>query len=495
MSGFNRLIKNSIANIINGFSNVILGIVISPFLINILTINDFSIWSLVLQIGAFFSLLGFSGQLSVARYVTLAKTERNQLNIRNVIRYGNIVAVCSIIFSLLILYIIFDNFFEIFSAIKEQGENNTPTVFLIISLSFILGLIASVYNGYFTGIERNEIPALVNLVSRVVLGVGVFISAHYSMIYMAITYFIINVFSYLIIFVVYKTISCRNEIKNSDKCADINISEFVSYCFGVLIFNLSTFLIINLNGVIIGKYAFKDYAYYALSITLVTAIIGFINAGLTPLLQPIVKLVHKDKKMMLDDFIYLLSKAILFISFIILMANFVLGQFILRLWIGSDVAALTYPVFVFLLLTNISRLVGSPLGLTYLAKGKQNEIIYLPLLEGIISVVMTYLLVNKLGIYASAVSMAISTIIIMLIYSFKLINIAAMDESRNKYKLLLAGGPALLLVSIYFLAQIRIMLNNEITIIGFNIVVIGLIAVITLIVLKDVKHIKMILES
>lgn len=54
MSGFNRLIKNAISNVINGFSNVILGIIISPLLIKILSINDFAIWSLALQVGAFF---------------------------------------------------------------------------------------------------------------------------------------------------------------------------------------------------------------------------------------------------------------------------------------------------------------------------------------------------------------------------------------------------------------------------------------------------------
>lgn len=85
MSGFKRLVKNSISNIINGFSNVILGIVISPFLVKILSISDFAIWSLVLQIGAFFSLLGFSGQLSVARYITLAKAEKNEPKVQQVI--------------------------------------------------------------------------------------------------------------------------------------------------------------------------------------------------------------------------------------------------------------------------------------------------------------------------------------------------------------------------------------------------------------------------
>lgn len=70
MSGFNRLIKNSIANIINGFSNVILGIVIAPFLVSILSENDFSVWSLNLQFGLFLGLFGVCIQVTVGRFVS-----------------------------------------------------------------------------------------------------------------------------------------------------------------------------------------------------------------------------------------------------------------------------------------------------------------------------------------------------------------------------------------------------------------------------------------
>ena len=88
MNNFYRLAKNSVANIINGFSNLIMGIVISPFLISRLTIDEFSVWSLILQIAAFFSLLGFGTQLAVSRYVTLASVSNKQDEVRLTIRNG-----------------------------------------------------------------------------------------------------------------------------------------------------------------------------------------------------------------------------------------------------------------------------------------------------------------------------------------------------------------------------------------------------------------------
>lgn len=225
---------------------------------------------------------------------------------------------------------------------------------------------------------------------------------------------------------------------------------------GVFVFNLSTFLVVNLNSVLVGKFAFKEYAYYALSITLVTAVVGFLNAAITPVLQPLIKMVHIDDKSKLDRFVFLLSQTLLYLTFLILIANFIVGDQIMKLWVGDSVAVMTYPIFSLLLLTNLTRLIGSPLGLVYLAKGKQNEIMYLPLLEGIVSVALTYAFVKIYGIYASVISLAISTILIMFIYSFKLIGISALETSKMRYRLLLAGGPLILFAVITALMKLKL---------------------------------------
>lgn len=496
MSGFNRLIKNAISNVINGFSNVILGIIISPLLIKILSINDFAIWSLALQVGAFFSLIGFTGQLSVARYVTLAKAQQNELQVRRVINFGLIVSLLGVLVSVTVLCFSYYNFYEIFNAIKQDDSPFAPVVFFIVSLSFILGLITSSYNGYFTGIEKNEIPAYINLTSRVILGVGIYLSARNSMLTMACVFLFINTSSYIITYILYRKVSVLNiigETQAQNSLDNVKFSGFVNYCLGVFIFNLSTFLIVNLNSVLIGKFAFKEYAYYALSITLVTAVVGFLNAAITPVLQPLIKMVHRDDKNALDHFVFLLSQTLLYLSFFILIANFFIGKYVMELWVGYDVAILTYPIFSFLLLTNLTRLIGSPLGLVYLAKGKQNEIMYLPLLEGVVSVVLTYVFVSKYGIYASAISLAISTALIMLIYSFKLIGISAQKGSRLRYRLLLAGGPLVLFTVILSIMKVKMNITDGTEYILFSTSMFVLLMLTAIFILKNTIKIKHIL--
>ncbi|EKR5593941.1 flippase, partial [Escherichia coli] len=79
MSGFKRLLKNSLSNIINGFSNVILGIVISPVLLHNLSKVDFSIWSLTLQVGVLIGIFGIGLQVTVGRFVALHLNNQQKL--------------------------------------------------------------------------------------------------------------------------------------------------------------------------------------------------------------------------------------------------------------------------------------------------------------------------------------------------------------------------------------------------------------------------------
>lgn len=100
---FNRLLKNSVANIINGFSNVILGIVISPFILVNLSLEQFSVWSLILQSGLFISLLGFGSQIAVGRYTSLAKFTKNESEFEAVMSNALVLSLVSLLFRLLLL--------------------------------------------------------------------------------------------------------------------------------------------------------------------------------------------------------------------------------------------------------------------------------------------------------------------------------------------------------------------------------------------------------
>ncbi|HIF9447289.1 TPA: oligosaccharide flippase family protein [Photobacterium damselae] len=455
MSGFNRLLKNSISNIINGFSNIILGIVLSPFLLKILSLDDFSIWNLALQIGAFFSLISYACQMTVARYITSAIKKRNKGLKDNVIHKGLILSFYSMIFCFIVIFILFLNFNHIFSQIKPELYLTARYSVALISISFVIGFIGSVFSGYFTGIERNDIPAIINLMSRILLGLVVILVANYGIISMSLAYLIVNILSYFIMYIIYN----RNKSNSSDKNEYIFIDnrKFFHYFIGMCGINLSSFLLIGMNGILVGKYAFSEYSYYSLSMVLVMASVGFINAALMPTMQPMIRCYDDEKK--INDLLLNLTFFVLLVIFIVIVIVMYISPFILKLWVGDDIANKMFLIFMSLLTVNLVRLIGLPLSLFYLAKAKQNEIIYLPFFEGIISIGITLLLINKTGMYAVPLGLVIAVVVIFIIYSFRLVNILN-EKYRIFYRIIFIIYP--IMVIGYVFLNIKFLSHNYI---------------------------------
>lgn len=455
MSGFNRLLKNSISNIINGFSNIILGVVISPFLLKTLPLDDFSVWNLALQIGAFFSLISYACQMTVARYITSAKKKGNNQLEKDVMRKGLILSVMSMLFCLIIVFIFYNKFANIFIQIKTDFIIIARYCVAIVSVSFILGFVSSVFSGFFTGIERNDIPAIVNLISRILLGIIVIFVSSHGILLMSLTYLTINILSYIAMYIMY--VKVQNIRTNNNSIDNIKFRKFIHYFIGMCGINLSSFLLIGINGVLVGKYAFSEYSYYSLSMVLVTAAVGFISSSLTPTMQPMIRFYDDQKR--IDELLYNLTVFVsLFISMLLILITYA-APIILSLWVGHDIATKMFMLFIALIAINLTRLIGLPISLFYFAKAKQNKIIYLPFLEGIISIIFTIIFINDFGSYAVPLGLFIAVIIIFIIYSFKLLYIVG-KKYRFFYKVLFLLYPITMIG--YIFLNVKYALNNYI---------------------------------
>ena len=209
MSGFNRLIKNSIANIINGFSNVILGIVIAPFLVSILSENDFSVWSLNLQFGLFLGLFGVCIQVTVGRFVSEYLATGRKDIIDTLFSSSMLLSIGFFVLFLLLIFAFMNNYSSFVQAGDTKKYESYIYSFLLISLSFLFSMLISSLNGYFIGVERNDIIAIVNLCSRILLGICVVLTAQFGVVVMSVCFFCVNLLSFVAIYILFRK-KCLN---------------------------------------------------------------------------------------------------------------------------------------------------------------------------------------------------------------------------------------------------------------------------------------------
>jgi O-antigen/teichoic acid export membrane protein len=415
MSGFNRLLKNSVANIINGFSNVILGIVISPFLLSCLTLEQFSIWSLSLQTGAFVSLLGFGSQLAVGRFTSLAKFNNDPNALKNLISNATLLSVFSLLLSVIAIVVVYYNFGDFFKEVSASGYESSRLSFLIVSLSFSFGLISSVFTGYFIGVERNDITASINLLSRVVLGGAVVFASKYGLLAMSIVYFLINLISYVLVFVAY----IKVETFDIPFKVAAGMKALISFCSGLAIWNLAQFFISGVGGFVVAKYDFSNLAYYMLAISLINAIVGVLGAVTNPIIQPIVRLNSLHRQADVEQLVIDVSMLFSLVIIIGVVLSHYISEFVLTAWIGAEKAIHTNVIFNYLLVSFSIRMVIAPYGMKLISEGKQLKVSHYPIFEGLSNFILAIFFVKYFGAVGIAYSTIVSALITMFAYSVR----------------------------------------------------------------------------
>lgn len=415
MSGFNRLIKNSAANIINGFSNVIMGIIISPLLLHKLTTTEFSVWSLALQAGALIGIIGFGLQITVGRFVSLHRNEQYEL--RNVLYNSKLVSYLLAVIILILVLITNYYYFSVFTAIPPEYQTRAKTTFLLICISFIINNISSVCLGYFTGIERNDITASVNIVFKTILGVFIVIMAKYGILAMSVVYFLINIINQIFFFYLFNSSLGKTKVQNIRD--NVVIKKIGVFYVGLLIWNVAQFLISGIGTFTVGKFAFNELAGYVLAMTLINAVVGIIGAITSPIIQPMLRLHNAGKAHNLEKLVVTLSLLYAFIVYITYFVSSNISGWVLNLWLGRNLSEHIEASFTLLLTAFLIRMIAAPYGMMLVAYGRQLSVSYLPLLEGVINFVLSVFFVKEYGAVGIAYATAISGMSIMIFYAFK----------------------------------------------------------------------------
>ncbi|ALQ09318.1 flippase [Pseudoalteromonas sp. 20-92] len=445
MSGFNRLLKNSLANIINGFSNVILGIVISPFLINTLSFEEFSVWSICLQAGIAVSIFGVAGQITIGRFTSQFKFNNDELGLNRVINnYFNIIFYIFVFF-LLLLTVIIANFESIFANIPNDIIFDSTISFILVFSSFILGIFSTVVIGYFIGIEKNYVTANINLISRVFIGIAVVFLADYGLIAIASSYFVINVLSYLFMYKQFRAF----EKHHFSFGLQGKIDELIKFFGGLTIWNFAQFLISGIGIFVVSIYDFENLPYFVLAMTMVNAVVGLLGAIVNPIIQPIVKLNEADNKKGVDELVMSLSMIFALATFLgVNISNYISLQ-ILQLWVGDSNGELANNYFNYLLVAFSIRMVIAPYGMKLVANGHQLKIAHFPVIEGVLNLVFSICFVREFGAIGIAYSTILSAIVIMLVYARKYSKETILDKSALFIFLSFLLIPSIAVISIF----------------------------------------------
>jgi O-antigen/teichoic acid export membrane protein len=381
-----RFAKNALSNVVSGLVAAILSIVLPHFFVRDFSHPVFSLWILILQLGTFVNVLNFGLSVAIGRHVAVALEDkaRAEATVAAGVQILAVLAVAGFLLMLALAWAMPLMFHQIQPELMPQAQ----TSLLWVGGALAVGLPASGLMGAAIGLQRNEVPALTNLVGKSFLGVVLAIVAArtHSLPAVAHAFFAASLLTYLIQYAAFRRV-CRNWRLIAVGDLGPARRELIHYCTSLSVWYVSMMLITGVDTSIVGAFDYRAVAAYGLASSLGVFFSGSFNTLLTPLIQ-IFAGHHARGDMpatlrLLDVTSFLCTLSLL-VAGIWMVALAHLG---FTLWVGSALATQAFPFFVLLIIANAIRNSGTPYAMYLLGSGQQRRVVLTPLMEGFSNVI------------------------------------------------------------------------------------------------------------
>jgi O-antigen/teichoic acid export membrane protein len=402
------LVKNAIANVIRGGATALVAIALPPFLTRLMSPSAFGAWVLILQLSAFVGYLDFGIQTAVGRFVAHAN-ERGDTEHRDRI-VNTSLAVLSLTCLVCILATAIAAFLlpRFFSQLPSSLVADTRVAFVLVASSLAIGLPASVINGIFVGLQRNEIPAATIGGSRIFSAVLLILVIRQggNLRQMAVAVALVNLATYLIQYIIFRRMAPRARL--SPRLVSRKTSrELFDYCWSLTIWSFAMLLITGLDITLVGHFQFGAVAFYAVAASLVTFIAGLQNAVFNALIPATAVLHARGDPAELGRIMIVATRYGAFLLLLTGLPIIILARNVLTLWVGSAYAAHGVRLLQVLVAANIIRLSATPYVVTLIGAGQQKLLVVTPILEGFSNLLVSV----AAGYFLGAMGVALGTLL------------------------------------------------------------------------------------
>jgi O-antigen/teichoic acid export membrane protein len=271
-----------------------------------------------------------------------------------------------------------------------------------------IGLPASVCNGLFIGLQKNEIPAATTGTAKALAAAGIIwaVLAGHSIIAMAVIVALTNLLSWAAQYFAMRKIA--PDIRFRREAIKLTAArELFRYSFAITLMSLSMLLVSGFDVILVGRFQFQAVVAYSVSASFIPIIAGSLYAVLNAMMPHAAGLHAQGARRALGDLVVSSTRlSVLLLVFTGLPAVIYAGP-LLHLWIGPAFIPQARTVLIVLLMANIIRLTGAAYTIILVAAGQQHLIKVSPLAEGIGNLAASIALGARFG----AVGVAFGTLI------------------------------------------------------------------------------------
>lgn len=407
MTGFRRLLKNSASNIAAGVANALLAVALPPILVRHLSAGEFSTWSVVLQLAAVVYVFQFGVQVAVGRYVAYATARGDTTLRRRIVSTAFAGMWLSSALALIVVLGMSALLPRWFPGMPEALRADARIALALIGSSLALGLPASVAAGVYSGLQRNDVPAIVIVTSRIAVAIALVVLAvrDLGLVPMAIAYAAIiggaALFQLWILSAHHREFSFQRAAVSRSAGR-----ELAGYCLSLTIWSAAMLVISGLDAVIAGRLDFRWAAYFGIAASAVALIVGLQSAMLQPLIAIAASLHSRGEKQKLGDLLIDSTRISTLVFLATIAPLFVAGEWLTRWWVGDAMGAEVLPIVRVLLLGVFVRQTLAPFATILLGTGEQRLMILPPVYEALAKLAASI----GLGLWLGPIGVALGTL-------------------------------------------------------------------------------------
>lgn len=402
------LIKNAIANVVRGSAAALVAFILPPFLVRSMTTEAFSVWSLVLQLSAYTAFLDFGVQAAVGRFIAHASELEDYDRRDQIVNTSFALLFGSGVLAVLAMAVLAWQMPNLFHELPPALYADARMALLIVGGAAAIGLPASVFNGIFIGLQRNEIPAAIIAGSRVISTI-LLIGASYlgsNIVVMATVLAGMNLLSYVVQYWASRRLAFN--VRLSPRLISKRAGrEIAAYCFSLSVWTFAGMLVTGLDVTVVGIFDFEAVGYYSIAASLITFITGLQSALFSTLIPEAAMLGARDNSRRLGTILISSTRYGMFILLVSGLPLLLGAKTILTLWVGPDYATGGTILLQILVIANIIRLALVPYTMLLIGTGQQRLVMLTPLAEGFSNLIVSLIA----GAIVGAVGVAIGTLV------------------------------------------------------------------------------------
>jgi O-antigen/teichoic acid export membrane protein len=387
--------------------NVVVGILLSPYILHRLGDDAFGLWILIFSATGYYGLFDLGIRSSIVRFVAKysANNDNEQLNrlVNTAIFSYSLIGLTALILTFIAAYHV-DGIFRV----PREFLVTARWLLLMVGASVSLGFPIGVFSGILEGLQRFYLLNFINISSTLLRALLIVLALRNGgglLIVAFVTVSLPLVAGIGNFFNVMRLLRLRLAFRYANRSTLRNIAGYSGTTFLIIIAQRLRF---KTDALVIATFVSTAAVTY---FTIGSRLVDYASETVSSLAQIFIPMASQSQaKGDMDAVrkIFVLgNRACAFIIFPITGALTILGKSVIEAWVGPKYVAASYPILLVLLYPTALMLAQSASGRTLWALAKHRVLALVTLIEGIANLVLSVILVRHYGILGDAIGTAI----------------------------------------------------------------------------------------